>query len=75
MVFEISRAMNINQPHQGVGLALPFTAAADPEQREVEPDLRIPFLKRVPDTIRNHFVAMSGEYVGTVSTTLTRLAA
>lgn len=68
MAMALFRAMNINEPHQGVALALPFTAAADPEQREAQPQGHIPFLKRVPDTIRNHFVAMSGEYVGTVST-------
>jgi len=28
--------------------------------------LRIPYFKRLPDNIRNHFVAMLGEYVGTV---------
>jgi aquaporin related protein len=29
-------------------------------------ELRLPFLKYVPDYIRNHFIAMCGEYVGTV---------
>jgi len=28
--------------------------------------MRLPFLNKVPDNIRNHFIAMCGEYVGTV---------
>lgn len=29
-------------------------------------ELRLPFLAKLPDSFRNHFVAMCGEYVGTV---------
>ncbi|KAK5127316.1 hypothetical protein LTR08_004355 [Meristemomyces frigidus] len=62
--------MNINTPLQGAAFALPFTKAADPSKRdEIEADetaMRIPFARRIPDHIRNHFVAMCGEYVGTV---------
>ena len=28
--------------------------------------MRLPFLNKIPDGIRNHFVAMTGEFVGTV---------
>jgi aquaporin related protein len=28
--------------------------------------MRLPFISRVPDDIRNHFIAMCGEFVGTV---------
>jgi len=28
--------------------------------------MRLPLLSRVPDNIRNHFIAMCGEFVGTV---------
>ncbi|TKA79116.1 hypothetical protein B0A55_02423 [Friedmanniomyces simplex] len=57
--------MNANA---GAAIALPFTKAADPEKRHELNDaaLRIPFARRLPDGIRNHFVAMVGEYVGTV---------
>lgn len=54
------------QPLPGRGLAIPFTKAADPNADLTSDDLRIPFLNRVPDTYRNHFIAMCGEYVGTV---------
>ncbi|KAK0315481.1 Aquaporin-1 [Friedmanniomyces endolithicus] len=60
--------MNTNTPLQGGAIALPLTKAADPEKRHELNDaaLRIPFARRLPNGIRNHFVAMVGEYVGTV---------
>ncbi|KAF7193430.1 Aquaporin-1 [Pseudocercospora fuligena] len=59
--------MNVNEPLPGVGIALPFTKAADPEKRHevVNGPARIPLAHLLPDTIRNHFVAMVGEFVGT----------
>ncbi|RMZ03802.1 hypothetical protein D0860_06657 [Hortaea werneckii] len=61
--------MNINAPLQGAAIALPFTKAADPTNRaELEDNhgaLRIPLAHKIPDDVRNHFVAMCGEYVGT----------
>lgn len=54
------------QPVQGRAFALPFTRAANPKNKLRDEELRLPFLEHVPDTIRNHFVAMCGEYVGTV---------
>jgi aquaporin related protein len=47
-------------------LALPFTKAADPNAELGDADLRLPLIHRVPDSIRNHFIAMCGEFVGTV---------
>ncbi|KAJ8104735.1 hypothetical protein OPT61_g10601 [Boeremia exigua] len=58
--------MNINEPRQGRAFAIPFTKAADPTAQMTDKELRLPFLKKLPDNIRNHFVAMCGEYVGTV---------
>ncbi|KZM22405.1 Aquaporin-1 [Ascochyta rabiei] len=58
--------MNINQPVQGRAFAIPFTRAADPNAELTDQELRLPFLKKLPDSMRNHFVAMCGEYVGTV---------
>ncbi|PNS20541.1 Aquaporin-1 [Sphaceloma murrayae] len=58
--------MNINEPLAGRGLAIPFTKAANPNHELASDDLRLPLLKRIPDTVRNHFVAMCGEFVGTV---------
>nr|POE93374.1 aquaporin-1 [Quercus suber] len=60
----------LKAPLQGAAIALPFTRAANPTKRqELENDdsaMRLPLLKRLPDSVRNHFVAMCGEYVGTV---------
>lgn len=36
-----------------------------PEQERQEPPIRLPFASRLPDTLRNNFVAMSGEFIGT----------
>ncbi|CAN9395627.1 unnamed protein product [Alternaria sp. RS040] len=58
--------MNINDPVQGKAFALPFTKAANPNANLTDSDLRMPFISRVPDNIRNHFIAMCGEFVGTV---------
>lgn len=58
--------MNINQPLAGRGFAIPFTKAADPNANLNDGDLRLPLVHRIPDSIRNHFVAMCGEFVGTV---------
>jgi aquaporin related protein len=73
--------MNINEPIPSKGktaserlnslltslaFALPFTEAANPNASHNAGDLRLPFSKRIPDGIRNHFIAMCGEYVGTV---------
>jgi aquaporin related protein len=54
------------QPLHGRAFALPFTKAAKTDAELNDDDLRLPFVHRVPDSIRNHFVAMCGEYVGTV---------
>lgn len=49
---------------------MPFTKAANPLRRhEVANDdaaVRIPFARRLPNNVRNHIVAVIGEYVGTV---------
>ncbi|KAJ4383650.1 Aquaporin-1 [Didymella sp. IMI 355093] len=58
--------MNINEPRQGRAFAIPFTKAADPTAELDDKELRLPFLKKLPDNVRNHFIAMCGEYVGTV---------
>jgi aquaporin related protein len=47
-------------------LALPFTKAANPKAQFSTHELRLPFAHRIPDKYRNHFIAMCGEYVGTV---------
>ncbi|CAK4034432.1 aquaporin-2-like [Lecanosticta acicola] len=57
-----------HREYQCASIAIPFTKAANPDKRhEVEDGAaRIPFAHRIPDVIRNHFVAMCAEYVGTV---------
>lgn len=46
--------------------ALPFTKAADPNAQLTDSDYRLPLVNRLPDSVRNHFIAMCGEFVGTV---------
>ncbi|KAK4569493.1 Aquaporin-1 [Recurvomyces mirabilis] len=62
--------MNINPPVPGNTIAIPFTKAADPEKRDEVVDAvgapRVPFAHLIPDAFRGHFVAMIGEFVGTV---------
>ncbi|KAF1350359.1 hypothetical protein EJ07DRAFT_169298 [Lizonia empirigonia] len=58
--------MNINQPTRGRAFAIPFNKAANPTSELTDTELRLPFLAKLPDSFRNHFVAMCGEYVGTV---------
>ena len=61
-----TRTMNINEPNPSAQLALPFTKAANPKSTYTQEQLRMPLVHKVPDSIRNHFIAMCGEFVGTV---------
>ncbi|KAK5112424.1 hypothetical protein LTR85_011533 [Meristemomyces frigidus] len=58
--------MNINQLRAGRGLALPFTKAARSNGDLESGGQRLPTIRGVPDGLRNHFIAMCGEFVGTV---------
>lgn len=58
--------MGLKAPVGGRAFALPFTKAADPNAVLTDQDMRLPLIHRVPDHIRNHFIAMCGEFVGTV---------
>jgi aquaporin related protein len=58
--------MNINDPTPAKAFALPFTKAADPNATYTHTELRLPYVHRIPDKFRNHFIAMLGEFVGTV---------
>ncbi|KAK4995536.1 Aquaporin-1 [Elasticomyces elasticus] len=58
--------MNINEPHHGKGFALPFSNAAKTDTQNDPNNYHSALLKRIPDSLRNHFVACSGEFVGTV---------
>ncbi|KAK4543368.1 hypothetical protein LTR36_005511 [Oleoguttula mirabilis] len=62
--------MNINQPRAGRGPALPFTKAArstsDADLESAGDGQRLPTIRGIPDSIRNHFIAICGEFVGTV---------
>ncbi len=57
--------MNIDSNQKG--LSLPFMKNKQKEQDGGDPNSpnRVPGLGWVPDSIRNHFIAMSGEFVGT----------
>ncbi|KAK5136186.1 hypothetical protein LTR08_004023 [Meristemomyces frigidus] len=58
--------MNINNPRAGAGFSLPWSKAAKPNADNGEDGMRIPLIHRIPDNIRHHFIAMCGEFVGTV---------
>ncbi|CZT23504.1 related to aquaporin [Ramularia collo-cygni] len=57
-------------PFKGAAWPLPFTKASDYKRRDIDDEkdwiMRIPFGQYLNDTVRNHFVACSGEFVGTV---------
>ncbi|MCJ1452857.1 hypothetical protein MMC28_003202 [Mycoblastus sanguinarius] len=55
--------MNINEPIQGKGLNVPFFR---PSTKSGKATNRIPFARKLPDNVRNHIVAMAGEFAGTV---------
>ena len=54
--------MNINQPSSS-GISLPGVKRRDTPSGKHE--LRVPFLGFLPNKIRNHFIAMVGEFIGT----------
>lgn len=54
--------MNINVPLPLPLRSLPLTTSQPP----LPTTPKRPLIRRLPDTLRNHFVAMSGEFVGTV---------
>jgi aquaporin related protein len=58
--------MNINEPTASRAFALPFTKAADPHARFSHDEMKLPWAHMIPDKFRNHFIAMCGEFVGTV---------
>ncbi|TKA59493.1 hypothetical protein B0A49_08921, partial [Cryomyces minteri] len=58
--------MNINEPLRGKFLTLPFTKASRQTTQNDPDEYRLPFARRLPDNIRNHFVASCGEFAGTV---------
>lgn len=58
--------MNINEPTQSRAFALPFTKAANPHAKFTHEEMKLPWAHYIPDKIRNHFIAMCGEFVGTV---------
>ncbi|KAK5013367.1 Aquaporin-1 [Cryomyces antarcticus] len=58
--------MNINEPLHGKFLTLPFTKASRQTTQNDPDEYRLPFARRLPDNIRNHFVASCGEFAGTI---------
>lgn len=54
------------EPVGGKLFALPFTKASKTNAQFTDKDYRLPYAHRIPDNIRNHFIAMCGEFVGTV---------
>lgn len=56
--------MTFQAPVGGRAFALPFTRAADPNVELTEKEMRMPLANKVPDHLRNHFIAM---YVNKIS--------
>lgn len=56
---------NINEPKQGIGLNVPYIGGRRRLQHSDRAN-RLPWARKLPDNVRNSFVAMSGEFVGTV---------
>jgi aquaporin related protein len=54
------------EPAPTSALALPFTKTANPKTRFRHDEFQSTILRKIPDAMRNHFVAMVGEFVGTV---------
>ncbi len=54
--------MNINHPLRAPTLPFTKTTNTTPTRRNTG----LPFARRVPDRVRNHFVAVCGEFMGTV---------
>jgi len=54
-----------NQPHQaplkGRTLAIPFTKATNPDATLDDSEMRMPFLNKIPDNLRNHFVVRNSQ--------------
>lgn len=46
-------------PLQGRTLAIPFTKATNPDAALDDSEMRLPFLNKIPDNLRNHFVVRS----------------
>jgi len=57
----------VQQPSQGLNLNIPGVTKGHKKPVPItEQQLRLPFIHAIPDSIRNHFIAMCGEFVGTV---------
>ena len=54
--------MNINEPTKGTGFNMPFLRQSSYRGKTN----RLPFARKLPDKVRNHIVAMTGELAGTV---------
>ena len=57
--------MNIEAPQRGMTFVLPGMKVRPTTPYEPEASNRLPLLKHLPDKVRNHFIAMLGEFVGT----------
>ena len=60
--------MNISDPAEGHGLSLPFFRRKQVEMQEKRQRSRsqgVPYVSWMSNSVRNHFIAMAGEFVGT----------
>lgn len=62
----LATTMNINEPFQGKAFNLPFTKSNRAATEVGQHGFHLPFGHILPDNVRNHVIAMSGEFTGTV---------
>jgi len=51
-----TNSQTLQAPLQGRTLAIPFTKATNPDAALDDSEMRLPFLNKIPDNLRNHFV-------------------
>lgn len=56
--------MNIDKPGTGHGFTLPFMHHKTVNPETGNREHRLPFIGFLPNKIRNHFIAMMGEFAG-----------
>lgn len=56
--------MNIESPSKNF-IQLPFMKRQESGTESTKKERRLPFIGKIPNRLRNHFIAMVGEFVGT----------
>lgn len=57
--------MNVDRPTRGIRVPWKSRNAQQPRDDETEISRHVPFVSRLPLSVKNHFVAMMAEFAGT----------